>query len=53
MPPKKHVEVEFSSNNDVDLRGTVVELSKTVNQLSVMMVQMQETLARIETRLTN
>ena len=46
MPPKKHIEVESSSNNDDDLRGTV-------NQLLVMIIQMQETLARIETRLTN
>ena len=37
MPPKKHVEVESSSNNDDDLRGTITELSVNVNQLSVMM----------------
>lgn len=46
MPLKKHVEVESSSNNDDDLRGTVT-------QLLVMMVQMQEALVWIETRLTN
>ena len=53
MPPKKHIEVESSFHNDDDLRGTVVELSETVNQLSVMIVQMQDTIVRIETRLTN
>eukprot|EP00268_Persea_americana_P013940 TRINITY_DN16175_c0_g1_i4.p1 TRINITY_DN16175_c0_g1~~TRINITY_DN16175_c0_g1_i4.p1 ORF type:complete len:110 (-),score=13.00 TRINITY_DN16175_c0_g1_i4:86-415(-) len=53
MPPKKHIEVESSSNNDDDLRGTVAELLVTINQISATMVQMQETLARIETRLTN
>ena len=57
MPPKKHIEVESSSNNDDDLRGAVAALSVTVNQLSAtmvqMQVQMQETLERIETRLTN
>ena len=57
MPPKKHIEVESSSNNDDDLRGTVAALSVTVNQLSAMMgpmqAQMQESLERIETRLSN
>ena len=53
MPPKKHVEVESSSNNDDDLRGTVAKLSVIVNQLSATMVQMQKILARIETQLTN
>ena len=41
MPPKKHIEVESSSNNDDDLRGAVAALSVTVNQLSATMVQMQ------------
>ena len=49
MSPKKHIEVESSSTNDDDLRGTVAELLITVNQLYATMVQMQETLARIET----
>ena len=57
MPPKKQVDTESSSHNDDDLRGTVAVLSVTINQLSTMMVQMQvqiqETLERIETRLTN
>lgn len=53
MPPRKHIEVESSSNNDDELRGTVADLSINVNQLSTMMVQMQDTLARIEIRLTN
>ena len=49
--------MESSSHNDDDLRGAVATLSVTVNQLSAMMVQMQaqlqESLERIETRLTN
>ena len=53
MPPKKHIEVESSSANDEDLKGTVAELSINVNQLTATMVQIQETLARIETRLIN
>ena len=53
MAPKKHVDVESSSNNDDDLRGTIAELSVNVNQLTATMVQMQETIARIATRLTN
>ena len=57
MPPKKHIEVESSSNNDDDLRGAVAALLVIVNQLSAMIVQMQaqmqESLERIETRLTN
>ena len=49
MPSKKHIEVESSSNNDDDLWGAVAALSVTVNQLSATMVQMQESLERIET----
>ena len=48
MPPKKHVEVESSSNNDDNLRGTIAELLVTINQLSATMVQMQETLVRLK-----
>ena len=57
MPPKKRIEVESSSNNDDDLKGAVAALLVTVYQLSAtmvqMQVQMQGTLERIETRLTN
>ena len=49
--------MEYSSNNDDDLRGTVAALSVTVTQLSATMVQMQaqmqKSLERVETRLTN
>ena len=50
---KKKAEVESSSTNDEDLKGTVVELSENVNKLYETMVQIQETLARMETGLTN
>ena len=53
MPPKKHIEVKSSSNNDEDLKGTIAELLINVNQLSATMAQIKEALARIETRLTN
>ena len=50
---KKKAEVESSSTNEVDLKGTIADLLENVNQLSATMVQIQETLARIATRLTN
>ena len=50
---KKKAEVESSSTNEEDLKGTVAELSENVNQLSAAMVQIQETRPRMETRLAD
>ena len=45
--------MESSFTNEEDLKGTIAELSKVVNQLSAMMVQIEESLARMVTRLAN
>ena len=52
MVHKKKVEVE-SSTNDENLRGTNAELSENVDILSATMVEIQETLTWMETRLAN
>ena len=50
---KKKVEVESSSKTTEDLTRTVAGLSENINQPSAMIVQLQETLAKMETRLNN
>ena len=50
---KKKAEIESSSTSVEDLLGTIMGLSENVNQQSTMMVQIQKTLERMETRIAN